>query len=57
MTSKEWVGVTHWQDLDYLANVIPLYGQTLFEGLFFIPLLVGIKIVIPSGLSYKQVTN
>lgn len=31
MTSEEQVEVIHWQDMDYLANVIPLYGQTLFK--------------------------
>lgn len=31
VTSEEQVEVIHWQDMDYLANVIPLYGQTLFK--------------------------
>lgn len=59
MTSEKQVEVIHWQDMDYLANVIPLCGQTLFKdcfGRFFI-LLVELKVIFLSDYCCKQIAS
>lgn len=51
VTSEEQVEVIHWQDMDYLANLMPLHGQALFG--VFLPFLVGLNIIFLPDCSCK----
>lgn len=60
VTSEERVEVIHWQDINYLANVILLYGQTLFKDCFwwvFCLLLVELKVIFLSDYCCKQIAS